>query len=119
MPPASIAGRVDVNTTGDCENPANPPLAGVTIHEVGHNWFPMFLATDERRWGWMDEGMNSFVQYYAEKDWDPAYPSNRGPAKNIVAYFKDPAQVPMMTESDLVYNNYSKFISATETIKKV
>ena len=82
-------------------------LISVTIHEVGHNWFPMILATDERRWGWMDEGMNSFIQYYAEKDWDPAYPSNRGPAKNIVAYFRDPAQVPMMTESDLAYNNYS------------
>ena len=82
-------------------------LISVTIHEVGHNWFPMILATDERRWGWMDEGMNSFIQYYAEKDWDPAYPSNRGPAKNIVAYMKDVAQVPMMTESDLVYANYS------------
>ena len=81
-------------------------LISVTIHEVGHNWFPMILASDERRWGWMDEGMNSFIQYYAEKDWDPAYPSNRGPAKNIVAYFKDPAQVPMMTESDLAYANY-------------
>ena len=82
-------------------------LISVTIHEVGHNWFPMILATDERRWGWMDEGMNSFIEYYAEKDWDPAYPSSRGPAKNIVAYFRDPAQVPMMTESDLAYNNYS------------
>ena len=82
-------------------------LISVTIHEVGHNWFPMILATDERRWGWMDEGMNSFIQYYAEKDWDPAYPSQRGPAPQIVPYFKDPAQVPMMTESDLVYANYS------------
>lgn len=81
-------------------------LISVTIHEVGHNWFPMILATDERRWGWMDEGMNSFVQYYAEKDWDPNYPSTRGPAKNIVEYFKSVAQVPMMTESDLAYANY-------------
>ncbi len=82
-------------------------LISVTIHEVGHNWFPMILATDERRWGWMDEGMNSFIQYYAEKDWDPAYPSNRGPAKNIVDYMRNVAQVPMMTASDLVYANYS------------
>ena len=82
-------------------------LISVTIHEVGHNWFPMILASDERRWGWMDEGMNSFVQYYAEKDWDPNYPSNRGPAPKIVDYFKEVAQVPMMTESDLVYANYS------------
>ncbi|HEY3286174.1 MAG TPA: M1 family metallopeptidase [Gemmatimonadaceae bacterium] len=82
-------------------------LISVTIHEVGHNWFPMILASDERRWGWMDEGMNSFIQYYAEKEWDPAYPSNRGPAPKIVDYFREVAQVPMMTESDLVYANYS------------
>ncbi len=81
-------------------------LISVTIHEVGHNWFPMILASDERRWGWMDEGMNSFIQYYAEQAWDKNYPSRRGPAKNIVAYMRDPEQVPMMTESDLVYANY-------------
>ena len=81
-------------------------LISVTIHEVGHNWFPMILASDERKWGWMDEGMNSFVQYYAEKDWDPNYPSRRGPAKNIVSYMQDPNQTSMMTESDLVFANY-------------
>ena len=81
-------------------------LISVTIHEVGHNWFPMILASDERRWGWMDEGMNSFVQYYAELDWDPTYPSRRGPAKNIVGYMQDPNQTSMMTESDLVFANY-------------
>ena len=83
-------------------------LISVTIHEVGHNWFPMILASDERRWGWMDEGMNSFIQYYAEKAWDPAYPSTRGPAKNLVPYFKEVAQVPMMTESDLAYAIYRR-----------
>ncbi|MGE0439206.1 MAG: M1 family metallopeptidase [Gemmatimonadales bacterium] len=81
-------------------------LISVTIHEVGHNWFPMTLASDERRWGWMDEGMNSFIQYYAEKDWAPDYPHRRGPAPKIVDYMRDPNQVPMMTESDLVYANY-------------
>jgi hypothetical protein len=81
-------------------------LISVTIHEVGHNWFPMILASDERRWGWMDEGMNSFIQYYAEKAWSKDYPSRRGPAPNIVAYMRDPEQVPMMTESDLAYANY-------------
>jgi hypothetical protein len=88
-------------------------LISVTIHEVGHNWFPMIVASDERKWTWMDEGINSFLQYYAEQDWDPAYPSNRGPAKNIVNYMKNPAQVPLMTESDAVQtqfgnNGYSK-----------
>ena len=45
-------------------------LISVTIHEVGHNWFPMIVASDERKWTWMDEGLNSFLQYYAEQDWE-------------------------------------------------
>jgi hypothetical protein len=81
-------------------------LISVTIHEVGHNWFPMIVASDERKWTWMDEGINSFLQYYAEKDWDPNYPSNRGPAKNIVPYMKDPDQVPIMTESDMIHRQF-------------
>jgi hypothetical protein len=80
-------------------------LISVTIHEVGHNWFPMIVASDERKWTWMDEGINSFLQYYAEKDWDPAYPSNRGPAKNIVNYMRQPEQMPLMTESDYILPN--------------
>ena len=81
-------------------------LISVTIHEVGHNWFPMIVASDERKWTWMDEGLNSFLQYYAEKEWDPAYPSNRGPAKNIVNYMKDPDQSPLMTESDVIHRQF-------------
>lgn len=90
-------------------------LVGVTIHEVGHNWFPMIVASDERKWTWMDEGINSFLEYYAEKDWDANWPARglRGPAKNIVSYMKDPDQVPLMTESDVIHrefgnNGYSK-----------
>ncbi len=78
----------------------------MTIHEVGHNWFPMIVASDERKWTWMDEGLNSFLQYYAEKDWDPAYPSQRGPARNIVNYMKDPDQTPIMTESDMIHRQF-------------
>ncbi len=81
-------------------------LISVTIHEVGHNWFPMIVASDERKWTWMDEGLNSFLQYYGEKDWDKNYPSNRGPAKNIVNYMKDPEQVPIMTESDVIQKQF-------------
>jgi len=81
-------------------------LISVTIHEVGHNWFPMIVASDERKWTWMDEGLNSFLQYYAEKEWDPAYPSNRGPARNIVNYMKDPDQAPIMTESDMIHRQF-------------
>ncbi len=98
-------------------------LIGVTIHEVGHNWVPMIIASDERKWTWMDEGLNTFLQYYGEqfyankfKDrpeiWsqtdDGTYPraSQRGPAPNIVNYMRNPNQVPIMTESDLIQNNF-------------
>jgi hypothetical protein len=88
-------------------------LISVTIHEVGHNWFPMIVASDERKWTWMDEGVNSFLQYYAEQEWEKGYPSRRGPAKNIVAYMQDSVQVPIMTESEDIQaafgnNGYSK-----------
>jgi Peptidase family M1 domain len=90
-------------------------LASVTIHEVGHNWFPMIVATDERKWTWMDEGLNSFLEYYGSIEYDSAWPKARlrGPAPNIVNYMKDQDQVPLMTESDYIHrqfgnNGYSK-----------
>lgn len=54
-------------------------MIGVTIHEVGHNYFPMIVNSDERQWTWMDEGLNSFLQYLAEQQWERDYPSRRGP----------------------------------------
>jgi hypothetical protein len=94
-------------------------LIGVTIHEVGHNWFPMIVASDERKWTWMDEGLNTFLQYYGELDYaqtycggvwsqteDCSYPSRRGPSANIVPYMSDPDQVPIMTESDLIHKDF-------------
>ncbi len=90
-------------------------LASVTIHEVGHNWFPMIVATDERKWTWMDEGLNSFLEYYGSLDYDKEWPKGilRGPSPNIVGYMKDMDQVPLMTESDYIHrqfgnNGYSK-----------
>ena len=72
-------------------------MISVIIHEVGHNWFPMIINSDERQWTWMDEGLNTFTQYLAEQDfgkWHPTalsegdatYPSRRGPASKIVTY---------------------------------
>jgi len=71
-------------------------MISVIIHEVGHNYFPMIVNSDERQWTWMDEGLNTFVQYVAEQDMGEnypasiegldAYPSRRGPAANIVPY---------------------------------
>ena len=57
---------------------------GVIIHEVGHNYFPMIVNNDERQWTWMDEGLNTFLQYLAEVQWEPNYPPRRGPANLIV-----------------------------------
>ena len=66
----------------------------------------MVVASDERKWTWMDEGINSFLQYYAEQDWQRGYPSRRGPARNIVGYMKDTVQVPIMTESNDIQANF-------------
>jgi hypothetical protein len=79
-------------------------LISVIIHEVGHNFFPMIVNSDERQWAWMDEGLNSFVQYLAEQEWDRNYPSRRGPARNMVDYMRaDKTRlVPIMTNSEQI-----------------
>ena len=61
---------------------------GVIIHEVGHNFFPMIINSDERQWTWMDEGLNTFVQYLTEQEWERGYPSRRGPAYLIADYMR-------------------------------
>ncbi|WP_034261311.1 M1 family metallopeptidase [Altibacter lentus] len=91
-------------------------MMSVIIHEVGHNYFPMIVNSDERQWTWMDEGLNTFVQYVAEQDfgeWYPeaiapnkSYPSRRGPAKNIVDYMAgdQSSLAPIMTKGLNTYN---------------
>ena len=75
-------------------------LISVVIHEVGHNWFPMIINSDERQWTWLDEGLNSFVQFLAEQEWEQNYPSWRGHPDSIVPYMLDLNQVPIMTNSE-------------------
>lgn len=79
-------------------------MISVIIHEVGHNFFPMIVNSDERQWSWMDEGLNSFCQYLAEQEWQRNYPSRRGEPYKIVPYMKsDPtALVPIMTNSEQI-----------------
>ncbi|MGE0813157.1 MAG: M1 family metallopeptidase [Vicinamibacterales bacterium] len=77
-------------------------LISVVIHEVGHNFFPMIVNSDERQWTWMDEGINSFLQFLAEQEWEDSYPSRRGEPKNVVDYMLDPNQEPIMTNSESV-----------------
>jgi hypothetical protein len=81
-------------------------MLGVIIHEVGHNFFPMIINSDERQWSWMDEGLNTFCQFLTEQEFDNNYPSNRGPAYRIVDYMKlskDQLE-PIMTNSENINN---------------
>ena len=77
-------------------------MHSVIIHEVGHNYFPMIVNSDERQWTWMDEGLNTFLQYLTEQEWQREYPSRRGPAHLIVDYMKgDKSNItPIMTNSE-------------------
>ena len=75
-------------------------LISVVIHEVGHNFVPMIVNSDERQWTWMDEGLNTFLQYLAEQEWEQNYPSRRGEPQNITEYMASQNQVPIMTNSE-------------------
>jgi len=77
-------------------------MLGVIIHEVGHNFFPMIVNSDERQWTWMDEGLNTFMEYLAEIEWDAAFPVERGPARLIVPYMSgDQSNLePIMSNSE-------------------
>ena len=97
---------------------------GVIIHEVGHNWFPMIINSDERQWTWMDEGLNTFLQYLTEQQWERDYPSRRGPAHKIVDYMKgDKSQIsPIMTNSESIFqfgnNSYGKPATALNILRE-
>ena len=76
-------------------------LIGVVIHEVGHNWFPMMINNDERQWTWLDEGLNTFVQAYAQREWEANYPSNRDEPADAIDYMPRAIE-PIMTDSDAI-----------------
>ena len=89
-------------------------MLGVIIHEVGHNFFPMIVNSDERQWSWMDEGLNTYVEYLTEELYDNKFPSRRGPAFAIADYMKLPKDQlePIMTNSENIIqfgpNAYAK-----------
>jgi hypothetical protein len=97
-------------------------LISVIIHEVGHNYFPMIVNSDERQWTWMDEGLNSFVQYLAEQAWEEHYPQSRGEPRVIADYMKSRNQVPIMTNSESVLqfgnNAYAKPTAALIVLRE-
>ena len=97
---------------------------GVIIHEVGHNFFPMIINSDERQWTWMDEGLNTFVQYLTEQEWERGYPSRRGPAHMIANYMRgDKDRIsPIMTNSESIWqfgnNAYGKPATALNILRE-
>ena len=97
-------------------------LISVIIHEVGHNYYPMIVNSDERQWTWMDEGLNTFVQFLAESEWEKDYPSRRGEPQNITDYMVSENQVPIMTQSDSVLqfgnNAYGKPATALNILRE-
>ncbi|KAB7731909.1 M1 family peptidase [Rudanella paleaurantiibacter] len=99
-------------------------MIGVIIHEVGHNFFPMIVNSDERQWTWMDEGLNTFCQYLAEKEWDYNWPSRRGEPRDIVDYMKMDKNmlVPIMTSGENVIllgpNAYAKPATALNILRE-
>jgi len=99
-------------------------MLSVIFHEVGHNFFPMIVNSDERQWTWMDEGLNSFCQFLAEQEWQRDYPSGSGPAKSIVDYMKmdKSVQNPIMTNSESIIrfgdNAYGKPATALNILRE-
>ena len=97
-------------------------LIGVIIHEVGHNYFPMIVNSDERQWTWMDEGLNSFLQFLAQQAWEENYPDTRGEARDIVAYMRSTNQVPIMTNAESTLqrgnNAYAKPATALNILRE-
>ena len=99
-------------------------MISVFIHEVGHNYFPMIINSDERQWTWMDEGLNTFLQYLTEQEFEKGYPSRRGPAYRIVDYMKGNKKriSPFMTNSESIHqfgnNAYGKPATAMNILRE-
>ncbi|ALM49685.1 aminopeptidase [Flavobacterium psychrophilum] len=97
----------------------------VIIHEVGHNFFPMIVNSDERQWSWMDEGLNTFIQYLTEQEYSADYPSSRGPASKIVPYMSGDQKFlePIMTNSESIHqfgsNAYAKPATGLNILREV
>jgi len=112
------------NPDGTYSDATKHRMVMVVIHEVGHNFFPMIINSDERQWTWMDEGLNTFLQYRTEQEQYENYPSRRGPAKNIVPYMKgDKANIsPIMTNSEQIKqfgnNGYAKPATAMNILRE-
>ena len=109
-------------------------MISVIIHEVGHNFFPMIVNSDERQWGWMDEGLDTFMQYITEQEFgenypeviapNESYPSRRGNPADIVPYMAGDQNFisPIMSNPENVYqlgpNAYGKPATALNILRE-
>ncbi|MEM8893198.1 MAG: M1 family metallopeptidase [Bacteroidota bacterium] len=99
-------------------------MIGVIVHEVGHNFFPMIINSDERQWTWMDEGLNTFVQSLCHREYYPDMPLRRGTASSIVNYMKGDKEGirPIMTNSEQILqfgnNAYAKPAAALSILRE-
>ncbi len=96
----------------------------VIIHEVGHNFFPMIVNSDERQWTWLDEGLNSYMQYITQELWDNKFPSDDGTPlaiKDYMAWPKDRLE-PIMTNSENIiafgFNAYTKVATGLNILRE-
>ena len=115
-------GRPDAD--GTYSERTKTGMHSVIIHEVGHNYFPMIVNSDERQWTWMDEGLNTYLQFLTEQEWQRDYPSSRGPAHMIVDYMKGNKDniSPIMTNSESLLqfgnNAYGKPATALNILRE-
>ena len=99
-------------------------MISVIIHEVGHNYFPMIVNSDERQWGWMDEGLDTFMQFLTEQEFQDDYPSRRGDPAKIVRYMSGDQDFisPIMSNPENVYqlgpNAYGKPATALNILRE-
>ncbi|HLT80839.1 MAG TPA: M1 family metallopeptidase [Cyclobacteriaceae bacterium] len=100
-------------------------MIGVIIHEIGHNFFPMIVNNDERQWAWMDEGLNTFLQYRTEVEQYENFPSRRGPAELLIPYMKGGKETsrPLMTNPEQIIQlgaeQYAKCATALSILREV
>ncbi|WP_157520203.1 M1 family metallopeptidase [Microbulbifer agarilyticus] len=94
---------------------------GSVIHEVGHNYLPMKINTDEREWAWLDEGLVSFIEYRAEHSWEASFDVIYGEPRTIAGYTNHDLHQPIMSSADSLYrkidNAYNKTASMLNTLR--
>jgi len=123
---AGIAGGMEYpGITFDDYRSSGKDLFALIAHEIGHNWFPMIVGSDERRYGWMDEGLNTFIDIYASDEFnkgeyapkrDGEYAPKGGyPADEIVPTISDPEAITIMTPADGVAEKYRHSITYFKT----